>query len=75
MARRDPMVRLPAAFKSSEMLLQEKARDAGAKRIKSKTHMKFKRALLLKSVERKVKSATAPPLSIMEMVLPKTSQK
>ena len=75
MARRDPMVRLPAALKSSEMLLQEKERDAGVKKTQRLTHMKFKRALLSRSVERKVKSATAPPLSIMEMLLPKTSLK
>jgi hypothetical protein len=69
------MESLNAAMKSSEMLLQDSARDAGVIRTRSKTLMKFQRVMLLRSVERKVKSATAPPLSIMEMVLPKTSKK
>jgi hypothetical protein len=69
------MESLNAAMKSSEMLLQDSARDAGVIRTRSKTLMKFQRVMSLRSVERKVKSATAPPLSIMEMVLPKTSKK
>ena len=69
------MESLNAAMKSSEMLLQDSARDAGVIRTRSKTLMKFQRVMSLRSVERKVKSAIAPPLSIMEMVLPKTSKK